>query len=247
MWRPSKVERALFAWRMWRRSVVGQWRESNVELEDQPLESLRQGVDHELAKLGFPRSAFLEVYWICCVMSDYRLDAPATYDRIVMPAWVPARYRPFIGYTIEVKRGFRPTPPILENEADVLRLAIEYQGERDADPTLWMPKEHENRMFLPPHHELWGILRKHRGRTRTRRVRGRPSTRSDRLAVTSAMMKDGDGESYVDIAKELDLLITRPYESFQSDTARHLVARGRRVLAAVFPEEYDSDPAQEEQ
>lgn len=239
MWRSEKAERALFAWGRWRESVVARWRESNAELGNQLLAGLRGEAGHELAKLEFPTSAFLEIYWVCCVLSDYCLDAPATYTNITMPAWVLPLYEPLLG-SPKVKEGLRPRPPRVESEAYVLRLARSFVGRAVDDLAPWMPKEHEFRMFLPPHHELWEVLAKHKGRTGMPRIRGRPSIRSDRLAVRSATLYDRSGWSYVGIAKELGLPITCPYDSRQSDTARYLVDRGRRVLAAVFPEERTS-------
>jgi len=52
------------------------------------------------------------------------------------------------------------------------------------------------------------------------------------LAVKYAVLKDS-GMTYVEIARRLGLPVKEPYCSEQSDTARHLVQGGRKLIAEL--------------
>ncbi|MBM4463612.1 MAG: hypothetical protein FJ012_09860 [Chloroflexi bacterium] len=89
----------------------------------------------------------------------------------------------------------------------------------------------EPRVLLPSDHDFCSILRGLRGRPRKRRGKaGRAPLYSDRLAVKCAVAK-GD-MTYTEIARRfgLNTTIKRPFLSEQSDTVRHLVQRGAKLL-----------------
>lgn len=73
------------------------------------------------------------------------------------------------------------------------------------------------------------MLKDIRGRPGIRGKRGHIPRYPDRLAVQCAALKDG-GMSYVEIAERFHLPVTTPIFSDQSDVARHLVRRGRKLL-----------------
>jgi hypothetical protein len=59
---------------------------------------------------------------------------------------------------------------------------------------------------------------------------GAPPKYSDRLAVKCAALRDGFGKTYVEVAEEMALPVRKYFFTRQSDIARRLVNRGRRLL-----------------
>jgi hypothetical protein len=239
MWKPEKVERALFLWPRWKRSLVLSWIGAE-ELEGLPLADLRVHVRGALQKLDLPESILFEIYWISCAISDYCFDDWNTFNSIGMPRWLITRYDPILELeTSHLEKPVRSYPPEIWGQSDVeylIRRAAQghypeaYQALHvkdgridfvDTSPTI----------FLPPSHELFEILGSIKGKPRKRPQKpGRPPTSYDRLAVRCAALKDESNLTYVEIAAKLRLPITKPYASRQSDLTRHLVARGRELI-----------------
>lgn len=93
------------------------------------------------------------------------------------------------------------------------------------------PSDLGNELYLPSSHEFYRELRKQKGRPKTRRRSGPKPKYPDRIAVGLATLKDNRGLGYARAAKRLGVRTTHPNLSEQSDTARYLVARGRRLIA----------------
>jgi hypothetical protein len=220
MWQPNTVERVLFRWKKWRDSIIRNWAGEEYD-EDWP----KKAVGQELKELGFPASFPLEIYWISCLTSDYNLDYPNTYARIVTPSGLKKG-----GF--EVNPGIKIYPPQVIREKDVEFESSQYGIPRDALIRLYSHAS-SDRLLLKSDHEFLSVLKDLRGRPGIRGKQGPIPHYHDRLAVQCAALKDS-GMSYVEIAKRFGLPVTRRYSSYQSDVARHLVCRGRKLLRELI-------------
>jgi len=216
MWQPNTVERALFQWKKWRNSIIRNWAGWKYD-KDWP----KKVVSQELKELGFPASFLLEIYWISCLTSDYNLDYPTTYARIATPAGIKKG-----GY--EINPGIKIYPPQIIREEDLKFESRQYGFSRDTLIQLYSDYS-SNRLLLKSDHDLLGVLKDLRGRPGIRGKQGHIPRYHDRLAVQCATLKDSS-MSYVEVAKRFHLPVTRRYSSDQSDVARHLVRRGRKLL-----------------
>jgi hypothetical protein len=229
MWSHEKVERALFSWWKWRQSIMQQWIIVDEELIGLTHNKLREKIQQELTGMGFPISLWLEVYWVCCVISDHNLDDWSTYDNIVIPAWLLSFDYPYRELD-HIEAEMRCYPPEILNERDLDHFARQYMGGVLPDRSILYPRERHFRIFLPSQHEFYNVLGMFKGRPRTTKKRGKPSKYSDRLAIRCAVMRDEYRMKYVEIAQRFDLPRTKPYDSWQSDVTRQLIYRGRRLL-----------------
>jgi len=228
MWTSDKVERALFIWPEWRTSIIREWMNPTVGLEEMRLEQIREIVGAEMSNMKFPKSVLLEMYWYCCVLSDYSMDNWITFDKILVPTWLPSVYDPILNY--EFKPRGRIGPPFIIGEGDLAlrhkKIFGTYTGKPDYD---LIPREKEAQVFLPSDHEFYPFLNEFRGRTRKRRKPvGRYPTHSDRMAVTCYMLKQ-HGATYVQIADKLNLPIEDCVTFNRSSAAMHLVGRGEKL------------------
>jgi len=83
-------------------------------------------------------------------------------------------------------------------------------------------------------HELYTILKKHKGRPRKKRVKqGTPAQFSDKLAIKCAVLRYNNQMTITGIAKELHLPINRPDLNDTSDITRHLISRGMDLLESL--------------
>ncbi|MBA7631414.1 hypothetical protein ES703_38945 [subsurface metagenome] len=233
MWQSRNVERALFSWPKWRQSIVAQWTNLSSNLEKLDVGQLRRLVSGELNTLSFPSSLWLEIYWICCVTCDYNQDNPTTFENMAIPDWLPALYNPLLWH-YKIESGMRPLLPPIQNEKDIAFQVKQIFGPNFTDITRFYPGEQAWAMFLPSGHELYEILSKFKGRPKISKGHGKASSLSDRLAVRCATLKDDCRKTYVEIARQCGLSVTRPYDSWQSDETRHLVNRGREVIMKTF-------------
>ena len=220
MWQPNMVERALFKWNKWRNSIIKNWIERKHG-SDEPTNLLELGVDQELNEIELPASSILEIYWICCITSNYNLDYPITYSKIVAPIGLQARGN-------EMKPGIRVYPPPVISNKDLKFESRQFGFSVDTLIALYS-ESYSFKILLQSDHELLDILNRIKGRPRTRGKRGPVPHYSDRLAVQCAAFKD-IGMSYVEIAEKLHLPVTRPFSSRQSDVTVHLVHRGSELL-----------------
>ncbi|MBM4463611.1 MAG: hypothetical protein FJ012_09855 [Chloroflexi bacterium] len=81
------VERALFMWWEWRRSLIDHWA-TELELSELPLDEIRVEARKRLKPLCFPDSIWLELYWISAVACDCCLDYEPSFEKIVIPGWL---------------------------------------------------------------------------------------------------------------------------------------------------------------
>ena len=89
MWMHESVERALFSWSKWQYSLIRQWSNLDAELENFDPGQLKLRAKTSLDMLGFTSSTWLQLYWICCVASDYSFDYQDSFSNIVVPDWLP--------------------------------------------------------------------------------------------------------------------------------------------------------------
>lgn len=229
------MERALFRWQKWRRSIISQWVEPYKKLEEMPPDQLKLEARQELQKLNLPVTILLELYWICSVTSDYNLDYPSSFDRIVIPDWLslPPKPSPFVHFP-KLKLGARIYPPHVMGEKD--KEFFMYQHGLEAIDISY-PSEDIFWIFLTAEHEFFYVLKQLKGHPKRCGKPGRVPSYSDRLAVQCTVLKDS-GSTYVTIAKQLGLPVKKPYETLQSDSAKSLIQRGRKLIQAskIHPE-----------
>lgn len=224
MWQPNIVERALFKWHKWRNSIIKNWVEWKHN-QDTPKSLLDIAVGQELKEMGLPVLTILEIYWISCLTSDYNLDYPTTYTKIVTPAGLKQG-----GY--EINPGIKIYPPPVISDKDLKFESRQFGFSKDTLITLYSDSS-SYKLLLQSDQELLDVLKRMRGRPGTRGKRGPVPHYSDRVAVQCAALKD-DGMSYVEIAERLHLPVTRPYSSRQSDVTVNLVQRGRKLLRELL-------------
>jgi len=224
MWQSQMVELALFRWHRWRNSIVKNWVEWKDEL-DKPTNTLKPVASRELKRIGLPALSILEIYWISCLVSNYNLDYPITYEKIVVPVGsMIKRY--------EVIPGIRVYPPPVVSGKDLKYESRQFGFSTDELQSLYSDSS-SYKMLLQANHELFDILKRMRGRPGLRNKRGPLPKYPDRLAVQCATYRD-EGMGYVEIAEKLHLPIKRPNFSRQSDVAVYLVHRGRNFLKEPF-------------
>lgn len=232
MWDSKNVERALFSWWRWQHSIINQWVIGDHGPVEGTYEEFRDRVQRELSVMELPVSNWLEIYWICCVCSNYTITDRISYKNILMHDWLMKLAGVYLkSYKIET--GTRVYPPEVWNERDIDIYALRYFGKNLTDKSILYPNEGDLRIFLPTGHEFYEVLKKFKGRPRVYRKRGKRPHYSDRLAVHCAVEKDKREMTYIEIAKRFDLPRTKPWESWQSDVARHLVNRGRRLIQSL--------------
>jgi len=223
MWQPNMVERALFKWQKWRNSIIKNWVEWKQN-QDIPKSLLDMAVGQELKDRGLPVLTILEIYWISCLTSDYNLDYPTTYTKIVTPVGLKqGRY--------EINPGIKIYPPPVISDKDLNFESSQFGFSKDTLKTLYSNLS-SYKMLLQLDQELLDVLKRMRGRLGTRGKRGPVPHYSDRVAIQCAALKD-DGMSYVEIAERIHLPVTRPYSSRQSDVTVHLVQRGRKLFGEL--------------
>ena len=232
MWNPEKVERALFTWPKWRKSVLREWINPTAGLDKLRLRRIRKIAGTKTSEMGFPKSVLLEMYWFCCVLSDYSMDNWTTFDRIVMPAWLPSLYDSILRY--DFKPGSRMYPPRIIDEGDLSVLHKQLFGTYTGKPDYGLvPREKSDRVFLTSEHELYRFLNEFKGRTRKRlKPLGRYPKHSDRMAVTCYRLKQ-DGATNVQIAERFGLRIEDFVTFNRSSAAMHLVRRGEKLALKV--------------
>lgn len=223
MWQSRVVERALCQWGRWQQTIVNQW----IESGDESISGLESKAETQMRLLDFPKSYRLEVYWICMVASDFSFDDVLSFTGIAVPAGLCGKYKEWLEYN-SVSPGTGLLPPQVWSEKDIERESYR----------LGLPKSQlyessrDNYIYLPYEHELRSILGRFRGRPEENLGKqGRSPVYSDRLAVKCACKYPE--MTYVEIAKIYNLPIRKPYLSKQSDTASHLVTRGRKLLEAI--------------
>lgn len=119
----QSFERALHKWEPWLNSIKSARKEFSSSDLHPPLEEMRSAAKKALKELQFPECTLLEVYWLCCVFSDYDTETGFKFEELKLPDWFPL---PF-GFKKEEQlnkqvldlKGGRIKPPIIWDEADV--------------------------------------------------------------------------------------------------------------------------------
>jgi hypothetical protein len=223
MWQSQMVERALFKWNKWRNSIISNWVQWKDGLDEQ-TSILKPVAGQELKKIGLPALLILEVYWICCLTSNYNFDYPVTYEKIIVPSG------PYVKGS-DLKPGTRVYPPPVIVDKDLTFESRKFGFSRDTLKALYS-EPYGFKVLLQSDHELFDILIKMKGRPVIRGKGGPVPRYDDRLAVRCASMKRR-GMSYIQIAEKLCLPVTRPFSSRQSDVTVHLVLRGTELLKGL--------------
>ena len=225
MFKYESVERALFSWSKWQHSLIEQWSNLEAEFENVTLGQLKLTATTGLDVLNLPSSTWLQLYWVCCVSSDYSLDYEDSFSNIVVPNWLPLPFDS--SASLNIKPGDRMLPPAIYTKADLKQLGswlLILDTEGLARAMNWIG------LALPPTHELYHFLGKQRGRPNNPSRIGKHRRYSDRLSVKCAILKDEHGMTYVEIAEKMGLPITTPIFSRQSDVCRGLVSRGKKII-----------------
>jgi len=232
MWIDKTVERALFNWQKWRKSLIAQWSDLSTELDKLDLKQLKLIAAKALDRLDFPSSTWLQLYWICCVVSDYHFDYEDSFDNIVIPNWLPMPFDPPI--SLQIEPGIRMYPPAIYTERDIQFLASKLgTWILGVDITLLSDRMGWLGILIPSHHEVCSLLEELRGRPKESRKVGKHPDYSDRIAIKCAVLKDESPITYVEIAKKLGLPIKPDVFGVRSDTVRHLTSRGRNLISSL--------------
>lgn len=220
MWQSSTVERALFKWNKWRSSILVGWVEWDDKVtEKENIDELE--VDKALFEMKLPDLELLRVYWIACLKSKYNFNYPKSFCNIMIKAG--QHFGDF-----EINQGSRIYPPQVVTKGDLefeaRKRGLDFETLKQLCSGSYSPN-----LLLPSEHDLLILLGKMKGRPTTHIKRGPLPWYPDRLAVRCASLRKS-GLSYVEIATKLELPITRPWSSNQSDVALYLTTRGNRLL-----------------
>ena len=238
MWNSLTVEKGLFVWLPWRRSIINAWCCLPKELESYTLDDFRKWANGGLNELRIPNNYLLEFYWICCVTSDYNMNFPSSFKHIEVTPWIFEKYRQILGHApIDYPKCKRWIPPEIWTKRD-WELTLEKLGIFH-DHNIYSKARIDPKtsyILLPENHVFRNVLEGFRGRPAPSRKRGRPPKYSDRVAVKCAFLADYSGRYYVKIAEEIQaaenikMRIHKPYESRQSNIVNQLIRRGRILL-----------------
>ncbi len=236
----KKVEQALFRWGKWRQSIIALWIEwakcPDKLNESTFLRRLKVKSRPELAKLCFPDNSRLELYWICCITSDYYLDYPTTFKGIRIPPWLPPQF----GSYPQIEQRVRIYPPPIFHEGHERQAFKRYgtiglsmlNADRRGMRLFGIKEEDWPSVFLPSHHELHKVLNELKGAPKTFGKRGRPPDNSDRLAVMCAAWKDRQHMQDEDIERKVDMeLQDKVTRQGQVADLNHLIKRGRKLIS----------------
>jgi hypothetical protein len=232
MWKSEVVERALFAWPVWRESIIRRWMLPDVDWAHLPKGEVRDIASKGITSLGFPYCLIFEIYWLSCLVSDYCMSDPTTFSTIAVPDYLPRFFEPLVRFDKSMidKRAY---PPPIYNESDLKFHYLSRMQHEIEEAGQHPPGLLEEFMFLPSNNGFWKILSCYRGRPKASRRCGRQPMYSDRLAVYCAKMKS-EGSTYVEIARKFILPITIPEHYQQSDAARYLVKRGQVIIESIY-------------
>lgn len=128
------------------------------------LKELRGAAKQALTELWFPPCTIFELYWLCCVFSDYETEKGFYFEKLTLPDWFPFPHG-FEHCDWLDLRGKRIYPPEIWNEAKV-RLKRErntfahYLQEPDRSHFLEeMVPDRDWIIVLPPDHPIRQLFR----------------------------------------------------------------------------------------
>ncbi|MCK9357595.1 MAG: hypothetical protein M0R22_10720 [Dehalococcoidia bacterium] len=196
---------------------------------------MRDAYRKALLSLDLPPTPLLGGYWAACVLSEVRMNAPATYDTIVVRSRSILVILQEATSSASLDTGARIYPPIVVTEGETEREARAMFGLTGGQLRDMLANNDYRAsgtyLYLTDTHPFAAQLARRRGRPPVpRNPSGAMARYPDRLAVRCAMMHDRDRLTLVDIAKQLGLHVSCHYESEQSPTVAWLVKRGRRLV-----------------
>jgi hypothetical protein len=251
MWTSKQVERGLFGWNDWKQSIVYQWADIDVELETYSLGQLRHLAIDKLRVLGLEPTLQFQIYWLSCVASDYCLNDPKSFEHICIPYWLHSRFMvamdlaslpPENNNILPFEINSRVLPPEANIEPTVMPQRYFEEVQRDLFPISFADNDKEairwwekgNCFSLNTKHELYTILKGHKGRPREKRLKqGTPAQFSDKIAIKCAVLRYNHQMTITGIARKLNLLISHPETNDRSDITRHLISRGMDLLESL--------------
>lgn len=192
MWQPESVERALFHWVPWKQSIIRQWIKTPNSVENVAVLDIKKTAKEELEGLKFSNSLWLQLYWICCTSSEYNLGHPNSFEKIVIPEWLPMPFDPSMDQ-YHLVGGMRMYAPAVWDEGDVKFIAqhrgfsigkngfyVHFVGEEK--PVIFrFPFVHrsEKTIFVRSDHDFHNLLSNQRGRLNKSKTIGRIPSYSD--------------------------------------------------------------------
>ena len=146
-------ERTLHRWPPWLDSIANSRKELRFQQSRPSLEETISIAKKALKKMDFPSCTLLEVYWLCCVFTDYTTAVGFKFDKLVLPDWFPSSFKDACGFTMNFK-GRRIYPPVIWNEAD-----RKFWFENN-EVTLYLPQEKRAEAYedFPYYPDKNGIL-----------------------------------------------------------------------------------------
>jgi hypothetical protein len=261
MWTQKNVERALFRWDKWKKSIVNEWY-LGTDLASLDIRRLRTRSRQALRTLGLTGLGgrihiFLEIYWICCVVSDYVFEDPSTYTSIRIPDWLATKYSKLVNPSDRILPPQVDTIDTMTRLQSTNNLEFLHHGGVSRFVPAHLKKASQNRRriekiddepdtvnYFETHvnysimifrdDELYGILTASKGKpAKLYRTRKKTYHYPDRLAVTCSSLKDIKNMTYVQIADKFNLPARFRDFTKQSEVARYLVERGRRIISSV--------------
>ncbi len=117
--KPKTFERALHRWKPWLDSIASGRGVLRTQQSPPPLLVMREVAQKTLSELDFPPCTIFELYWLCCVYTDYDTKENFKFDKLILPDWfpVPFGFKGVYHYEFKRKRIF---PPNVWNESDRL-------------------------------------------------------------------------------------------------------------------------------
>ncbi len=115
--RALAFERALHCWDKWLDSIDDGQLILRLSQGHPSLEHMRNTAQKALIKLEFPLCAIFELYWLCCVLTDYKTILGFKFETLILPDWFPLPIG--IEDVMDLNfKGKRIIPPEIWYEAD---------------------------------------------------------------------------------------------------------------------------------
>ena len=116
-------ERTLHSWELWIDSII-EGRKVLRDVSSYPsLQEMRAAASKTLNELNFNQCTLFELYWLCCVFSDYDTLYGFKFEKLILPDWFPLPFgfedEEYIDKKSLNLNGGRICPPQVLNEAEV--------------------------------------------------------------------------------------------------------------------------------
>jgi hypothetical protein len=151
-------ERALHRWDKWLNSIELGRKLLCTRSEHPSLEMMKNAAQRALSDMGFSQCAIFELYWLCCVFTDYgNIKEDFEFEKLIVPDWFPLPFGFQRESEYQFKRDIRVYPPEVWTEAErkfffekelvirslPLRQRVrEFASYPDRDFTIVLPADH---------------------------------------------------------------------------------------------------------